>query len=405
MHTDPDRCLTLQVSALGNRVGGIAMQDDGPVVFIRGALPGETVRARVTSTGKRHLDAELVTILSSCDEREEPFCPLHGECGGCSLQHLEYPAQLFWKGKWIEKAFNRFSDFSVDGVIPSPLSGGFRNRVTFCVSGGRPCLHAFRGDPVPVKDCPALDPAGRTLLGEIWRTGVPSGVETISIRCSRATGQTLVEVVGPVRDLPKSWGAVYERSIGLRGAQLTERLLEWNFPVPPGGFFQVNTGAAELLLGKVLEYAKGENILDLYGGVGTFGIPLAARGARVESVETCAGAVDSAREAARINWAGGFSSHAERDGSFLTRAVSRGRVYDTVILDPPRAGAGPGIMEMINRVAPHRVIYVTCNPFTAARDAAVLVERGFHLKKAVPVDMFPHTDHVETLLILERNPV
>lgn len=405
MVTDSDGCLNLKVSSLGNRVGGIALQDDGPVVFVRGALPGETVRVRVTSSGKRHLDAELVTIMSSCPERVEPFCPLHGVCGGCSLQHLEYAAQLFWKKKWIEKAFHWFSGFSLEEVVPSPLTDGFRNRVTFCISGGKPCLHAFRGDPVPVKDCPAMDSAGRAVLREIWRTGVPAGVETISVRCSRFTGQTLVEVVGSVSGLPESWGAVYERRRGLMGAQLTERLLKWDFPIPPGGFFQVNTRAAEFLLEKVLEHAAGQTILDLYGGAGTFGVPLAAGGARVESVETCLSAATSAREAARMNGAAAFRSVAERDEIYLARAVSRGKVFDTVILDPPRAGAGPGIMGMIDKVAPHRVIYITCNPFTAARDMAVLVERGFHLKKAVPVDMFPHTDHVETLLLLERNRV
>ncbi len=406
MATDPDGFLTLKVSSLGNRVGGIALQDDGPVVFIRGALPGETVKVRVASTGKRHLEAELVTILSPCPERVEPICPLHGVCGGCSLQHLEYSAQLFWKRKWIEKAFFGLGGFSLDDVVPSPLSDGFRNRVTFCVSGGKPCLHAFRGDPLPVKDCPALYPAGRAVLGEIWRTGVPSGVESIAIRCSRSTGQTLVEVVGSLRGaLPERWGAVCERGRVPGASRLTERLLGWDFPIPPGGFFQVNTPVAELLLERVLDSAAGETILDLYGGAGTFGVPLAARGARVDSVESCPQAAEAAREAAGINGARGFRSFAERDEPFLTRAVSRGTSYDTVILDPPRAGAGPGIMKQLDRVARHRIIYITCNPFTAARDTAVLAERGFHLKNAVPVDMFPHTDHVETMLVLERNQV
>jgi len=268
MATETDGCLTLKVSSLGNRVGGIALQDEGPVVFVRGALPGETVKVRVTATGKRHLDAELVTIISPCPERVEPFCPLHGVCGGCSLQHLDYRTQLFWKKKWIEKAFHGFSGFTLEEVVPSPLADGFRNRVTFCVSGGKPCLHAFRGDPVPVQDCPALNSTGRAVLREIWKTGIPSGVETLSVRCSISTGQSLVEVAGSVRGLPVSWGTVYERSMGIRGAQLTERLLEWNFPIPPGGFFQVNTRAAEILLDKVLEQAEGETILDLYGGVG-----------------------------------------------------------------------------------------------------------------------------------------
>gem|GEM_PF-6075034 len=141
-------------------------------------------------------------------------------------------------------------------------------------------------------------------------------------------------------------------------------------------------------------------------GSGTFGVPLAARGGPCgKRGDMPPPAAAAAETAAGINGAAGFRSFRERDESFLARAVSRGKVFDTVVLDPPRAGAGPGIMEMVNKVAPHRVIYITCNPFTAARDAAVLVERGFHLKKAVPVDMFPHTDHVETMLLLERNPV
>lgn len=405
MSTDSKELLSLTVSSLGNRVGGIALQDDGPVVFVRDALPGETVLVRLTSSGKRHLESELVSVVSPSPERVEPFCPLYGVCGGCSLQHLGYAAQLFWKRKWIEKAFREFSGLRIEGVAPSPLEDGFRNRVTFCVSGGKPCLHAFRGDPVPVRDCPALYSAGRAMLQEIWETGIPRGVESVVVRCSRSTGRTLVEVVGPASTLPESWRPAYGRRMGLRGEQLTERLLEWEFPVPPGGFFQANTGAAELLLERVLEYSAGETVLDLYGGVGTFGIPLAVRGACVDSVESCAQAAASAGKAASMNGAEGFRSFPERDASYLTRAVSRGMSFDTVILDPPRAGAGPGIMEMIARVARSRVIYVTCNPFTAARDAAVLSERGFHLKKAFPVDMFPHTDHVETVLLLERNPL
>lgn len=405
MTTDTEGMLTLTVSSLGNRVGGIALQDEGPVVFIRNALPGETVSARPVSSGKKHLDAELIAILSPSPERVEPFCPHYGVCGGCSLQHLDYAAQLFWKKKWVEKAFREFKGLQTGMVAPSPLADGFRNRVTFCVSGGKPCLHAFRGDPVPVGDCPALYPAGRAVLGEIWRTGVPAGVESISVRCSRSTGRTLVEVAGTVGSLPESWGTVYGRTLGLRGEPLTERLLEWVFPIPTGGFFQVNTGAAEILLERVLECSSGGSVLDLYGGAGTFGVPLAARGALVESVESCTQSAASAEKAAVMNRADGFRSFAERDASFLAKAVSRGKVFDTVILDPPRAGAGPGIMAMIDRVAGRRVVYITCNPFTASRDTAVLVQRGFSLENVFPVDIFPHTDHVETVLLLERNQI
>ncbi len=400
-----DLPLTLNVVSLGNRVGGIARPDDGPAVFIPGALPGETVKARIVTRRKNHCEAILLEVIEPSPERVSPFCPLHGKCGGCSLQHLEYGSQLFWKRRWIQKALNSFPECTIDGVTPSPETRGFRNRVTFDVIEGMPCLHAYRGDPFPVQDCPALDSSGRVVLGEILRTGVPAGVNTISIRCSNHTGGTLVEVDGKADGLPDAWGPARSEKSAPGTNQLIERLLKWTFPIPPGGFFQVNTPAAELLLGAVLEHATGGKTLDLYGGAGTFGIPLACRGAPVESVETNMNAANAARAAAAMNGATGFKSFCESDASFLSRACRAGRSFDTVILDPPRAGAGAAIMEMLARVSRGMIIYISCNPFTAARDLAVLAAVGFGLKKAMPVDMFPHTDHVETVLLLERTGV
>lgn len=401
MSTDP--ILELEVVSLGNRVGGIARPGNGPAVFVRGALPGERVLARVTAVKRHHVEAELLDVLSSSSERRTPFCPLHGACGGCSLQHLSYPHQLLWKQRWVSKALGRFTDASPDQVLPSPETVGHRNRVTFHVSGGVPCLHAFRGDPLPVQDCPALDEAGRSVLGRILRTGIPSGVESITVRCSKDTRATFAEVEGTASHVPESWGPGHGPMFGTRGALLTERLLEWVFPIPPGGFFQVNTRAAELLLRIVMENSRGDRILDLYGGAGTFGIPLASRGATVESVEINGGSVAAGEAAALLNGVTGFRSIRERDDVYISKAVSRRENFTTAILDPPRAGAGAKVTGMLRRLSVPRIVYVSCNPFTAARDIETLLGGGFRLEKIIPVDMFPHSDHVETVLVLERN--
>lgn len=403
MPTASDPLLELDVLSLGNRVGGIARPVDRPAVFVRGALPGEKVLARVTSGKSRHLEAELVEVITPSAGRRTPFCPLHGTCGGCSLQHLDYSEQLLWKRKWVQKALGRFIEGPIDHVLPSPETLGHRNRVTFAASGGRPCLHAFRGEPLPVSDCPALCSSGRAVLGEILRTGIPEGAVSVAVRCSKHTGATFVEVEGSASHVPECWGPAHASGMGTRGTPLSERLLEWVFPIPPGGFFQVNTGAAEVLLSVVMDNAKGQRILDLYGGAGTFGVPLAARGAIVDSVETNEGSVKAGAAAAALNGVSGFRSIRESDHDYISKALSRRESFTTVILDPPRAGAGTRVMGMLGRLDVQRIVYVSCNPFTAARDIDTLLGGGFRLEKILPVDMFPHTDHVETVLVIERN--
>jgi len=390
------------VVSLGNRVGGIARPPDGPAVFIRGALPGEKVLAKTVSERKSHVEAELVEVIEPAPERVEPYCPMHSRCGGCPLQHLDYGHQLKWKKTWVEKALRGFPEASVEDALPSPQTAGFRNRATFLAVQGKPCFHAFRGNPISVTDCPALAPEGRNVLKSLCESEIPFGVESVSIRCSLYSRGTTVEIQGEAHSIPDTWGAVWGEGVTPRGAPFQEKLLDWVFPIPFGGFFQVNTRAAEKLLSTVLESARGERILDLYGGVGVFGVPLAARGASVDSVEINGNASGAANEAASLNGVRGFRALQERDSTYLSKALSSRRRYDTVILDPPRAGAGIRVMRMLHKLSSSRIVYVSCNPFTAARDMMILLEGGFDLKKASPVDMFPHSDHVETVFLLER---
>jgi 23S rRNA (uracil1939-C5)-methyltransferase len=408
-----DGLLELTIGALGNRVGGIA--SGGPVgtVFVPGALPGEKVTCRITSMKKTFADAELVDVLETSPERVIPFCALHGECGGCSLQHLEYAAQLRWKKIWVERALDRggIRHPEVAEVLPSPLASGYRNRVSFDITGGKPAMHRFRGDLMPVDGCPLLNSRG-SIAFESVRGMDLSGFSRVSVRASDATGEAMIEFHGVLPrtvppSLPRSAGlaAAWESEGRWRtsppGVLLHERLLDCIYHVAPGGFFQVNTGAAGKLVTLVLEACQeAGSVLDLYGGQGTFAVPLAMRGAAVDSVEIAEEATIAGRRSAEANGAVTARFVTASAEGFLTAALRDRTAWDTVILDPPRSGLEDGIAGMLRTVTSRSLIYVSCNPFSMARDLRVLTNGGWALRSVCPVDMFPQTDHVETVATL-----
>lgn len=377
------------IESLGNRVGGIARPEGFPAVFVRGALPGEHVRIRITAEKKSYNEAEILSLENPSSHRVQPFCPLYGVCGGCSLQHLDYPRELHWKRKWIEKALRDLDFPEVSPVAASPLQERCRNRVTFDVTRGRLTLHAFRGDPVPVDLCPLMNDNSRKALEELNSSDYSRGVSRVSVRGSENTCHRGVEFFNGTKWSGKN--TVREKLNGLL------------FPVPPGSFFQVNTLAAEILVNTVTGMVPGNGgrVLDLYGGVGTFGVPLALRGFSVESVEMNTQASSGCREAGVLNDvpSGLLESVNLRDRNFLSSALNER--YDVLITDPPRAGMGIRTSRQIRRLAPDRIIYVSCNPFSAARDIAILLESGYRITQVAPVDLFPRTDHVETVFLLE----
>lgn len=403
----PDK---VTIDSLGNRVGGIARPADCPAVFVRGALPGETVTISPAAVRKNYIEADIVSIDRSSPDRREPFCPHYAKCGGCSLQHLDYSAQLHWKRIWVQKAIKGLEPPEVQQTLPSPNQTGYRNKVTFDVENGRLCLHGFRSDPVPVDSCPLMNPGAADTLRRVIAAGLPPGLRRISIRASEFTDSSSVELIGSQGGLTEiQHSSVFEEVRGewkcLSGRVMHENLAGIVFPVPPGGFFQVNTRAAELLINTVLRMVSKDSrsILDLYGGVGTFGVPLARMGFSVESVELNQYASQACREAAALNDLkhGDLAVFNMSDASFLADAAKRGKVFDTVIVDPPRSGMGVKVTAQMKHLAPSRIIYISCNPFSASRDIAVLIGGGYRLTKVLPVDMFPHTDHVEAVFLLE----
>lgn len=400
--------LLLEVDSLGNRVGGISRRRGEKTVFVRGALPGELVLCRPVSEKKSFAEAELLEVRRPSPHRTAPSCPHYSWCGGCSLQHLLYQRQLHWKREWVRNALSRRG---IDGCEPSPTVAspavmGYRNRVTFEVTGGVPGLHAFRGDPRPVDGCPLLPERGNAILERL--AGTDLGVfGRVAVRSSTGTVSDRVELYGagegaPELPLPEGVSLAWERGgrWKSRGPGLRERLAGVELEVPPGGFLQVNTGAAELLVSMVAGMCGADPVLDLYAGVGTIGLTLAAGGRRVLCVERSSRAVRCGRRAAGRQDIGTVEFRASRARSFLVEAVRGRTAFGTVVADPPRSGLGTRVARLLRRLRAPRVIMVGCDPFAMAGDLEVLLEGGYRLDGVRPLDLFPQTDHVETVALL-----
>lgn len=406
--------IVVRISSLGNDVGGVSPGTDRKTMFVRGALPGELVRCRPEKESGSFIRAELLEVLEPSPHRTRPLCSHHGVCGGCSLQHLDYPRQLYWKRQWVLRALSRtgieFREDAVSDTLSSPGLMGYRNRVSFDMTPDGPGLHMLRGDPIPVQRCPLLNETGSGIFSRLAGRHM-DGCGRISVRASDRTSGAMVEYSSmPSGGLPDlgcgvisawrnegSWK--YEGEV----SRFTEELLGLTFVISAGSFFQVNTDSAEILVRNVLDRLPTQGrILDLYGGCGTFALPAASAGAEVVSVELDPGSSGDGAESASENGLSGVEFITCRARNYLHDTVKGGTGWDAVIVDPPRAGLGVRDSRLLRRVDASRIIYVSCNPFSLGRDLAIICERHWKVAGITPVDMFPQTDHVETVTELRR---
>ena len=433
--------ITLDIESLAYGGDAIAHLEDGRTAFVRGAVPGDTVEAEVTEDHGRFVRARTVSVVESSADRVEPRCPYFGVCGGCSWQHVAYPAQLAAKRRMVVDALTRIghvagADDLVAPTVPSPAQYGYRNKVEFVVdvSTGRPRIGFHRAGSeefVPVEEClllpekyrrspKALGGALRYIAGEqdlgLTRVGLRVGVNTRDAEVAlwgapgpfprRPVATTLgqaLRTTSLVRVLVK--GPAKERKIAgvevLSGkGAWRERLLGTTMTVSAPSFFQINTRAAESLVSLALESlgADGsDRVLDLFAGAGTFTLPLAEKAGEVVAVESASSAVRDLRRNLEDEglWADVIGGDAGRELPAI------GRV-DLALVDPPRAGLQPEAVGALAQTRARRIAYVSCDPATLARDAAGLAERGYALTRATPVDLFPQTFHVETLALFER---
>jgi 23S rRNA (uracil1939-C5)-methyltransferase len=387
------------------------------VVFASGGLPGERV---LVALGERHAAyarGVVVEVLEASPERVPPRLP---GADHMPWQHIAYPAQLRFKRQILADQLAKIGGLAgvtVEETVPAARPWGYRNSARLHGDGARLGYYAAgTRDLQPIDSDPLLLPVLNQALAALWAAAGETRLfpREVLLRASETYGYALGVIGGPgdLRLLAARWRARCPQLAGvlwgapvplevLGAGWLVEELGGVAFSLHPTTFFQVNVGAAEALLRLTragLEL-RGERLLDLYCGAGAFALPLAAQAGQVLGVEEGAGAVEDARRSAEENGIANVRFEVGRAEDVLGRFDEP---FDTVVLDPPRRGCHPRALEHLLRLAPARIVYVSCHPATLARDLKILAAGGYRMESVRPVDLFPQTAHVESVTVLMR---
>ena len=458
MPLQKNQILTLHIERLSSDGSGVAHSADGEAVFVPGTAPGDEARVRIVKDCGRYAFGILDELLTPSPDRIPVDCPVAGPCGGCSLRHLDYAAELRAKQESVADAFRRIGGLEVPvlDILPSPEVDRYRNKVQFPVGvdkNGVPCIGFYAGRThriVPCPDCklqpgvlneignalcaffaqqgirPYDEQSGKGLVRHIFlRRGAHSGQIMVCLVCTRAKLPHAEQLCTALREQFPAISTILlnvnakntnvilgsENHILYGPGYIEDTLCGVPVRLGPLSFYQVNTLAAERLYGVAAQYAQltpDDALLDLYCGMGTIGLSMADQCRELIGVEIVPEAIESAKaNAARMGEAVVAKSRffCADAGQAATQLAAEGLHPDIVMLDPPRKGCDEATLSAVVRMAPRRVVYVSCNPATAARDAAWLEQKGYYAEKVQPVDLFPRTKHVETVVLLSKGEV
>jgi 23S rRNA (uracil1939-C5)-methyltransferase len=418
--------LTVTIESLAYGIFGVARTDEG-VVLVPGTVPGDVARVRVVARKRDHREAEVLDVLRPSPERRTPPCPYVPECGGCSWQHVSRRAQLEAKERIVRDALVRIGGFDpraldLRSIIPCD-EWAYRHRLSLRVGGEqRLGFYQHRSHRlVEVAACRIADAAVNLHLAAArdWLRGVSTEVRRLEIASAR---DARVAFVGNAEGAFRHDEAYHERFLrthptvsgivlfgkGWRrafGKPLVDVEVEQGLVLETrGGFTQVNPAGNRRLVETVIELgspASSDRVLDLYCGAGNFTLPLARRAAAVLGVE--GDPVSAAQARHNADRAGlGNCRFVQQDASIAARGLAAAAErYSLVVLDPPRSGA-PDVVDHLPALVAERMIYVSCNPATLARDLRRLAAHGFEIGPVQPIDLFAQTHHVETVVRLDR---
>ncbi len=455
MPLQKNQILILRIERLSSDGSGVAHSADGEAVFVPGTAPGDEARVRIVKDCGRYAFGILDELLTPSPDRIPVDCPVAGPCGGCSLRHLDYAAELRAKQESVLDAFRRIGGLEVPvlDILPSPEVDRYRNKVQFPVGvdkNGAPCIGFYAGRThriVPCPDCklqpgvlneignalcaffaqqgirPYDEQSGKGLVRHIFlRRGAHSGQIMVCLVCTRAKLPHAEQLCTALREQFPAISTILlnvnakntnvilggENHILYGPGYIEDTLCGVPVRLGPLSFYQVNTLAAERLYGVAAQYAQltpDDTLLDLYCGMGTIGLSMADQCRELIGVEIVPEAIESAKaNAARMGETVAAKSRffCADAGQAATQLAAEGLHPDIVMLDPPRKGCDEATLSAVVRMAPRRVVYVSCNPATAARDAAWLEKNGYHAEKVQPVDLFPRTKHCEAVLLLTK---
>ncbi|MBR3935587.1 MAG: 23S rRNA (uracil(1939)-C(5))-methyltransferase RlmD [Oscillospiraceae bacterium] len=440
-----------EITAVTNEGSGVSRYE-GMVVFTPFTAPGDTAKIKIAKVGKTCIYGELDSVLKPSQNRIDPDCEVFGECGGCSLRHMSYEAELFEKTNWVKDHVQRIGGFDIEPLptIPSPKTEEYRNKAIYQAGKdekGNPVFGFYRKKSHDVMDCRncRLQPKEFTdILAaveffvkqnkiSVYDEKTHSGLlRAVYIRKGEVTGEIGVclvingdkipgekllvsllstqfkNIVSIVLNTNKErtnvvLGRKSKTIFGKNG--ITDVLCGVTVDISPAAFYQVNHSGAEKLYGVAADFADlsgGELVLDLYCGAGTIGLSMADKAAKLIGVEIVPEAIENAKINAKRMGVENAEFICGDAGAAAAELEKRGTAPDVIILDPPRKGCSEDTLEAVAKMAPKRVVYVSCNTATMARDFKILDELGYKPVKVQPVDMFPRTAHVEGVGLLER---
>lgn len=439
----------VEVTGEGYEGEGVARIDNYPI-FIHGAIIGEKVKIKIVKVKKKFAFGKLVDVINESKDRVVPVCPIYNKCGGCSLQHFSYSAQLNFKTNRVKDVLQRIGkikDYTLHDTIGMENPYRYRNKVQLPVGGEEKNIKIGFYAPrshniIEVKECYIQKEVADKviLLTKNWmekfnikpyneekNTGL---VRHIMVRCGFKTDEIMVAIVTNKKVLPHKDEFVKTISENIEGIKsivqnvnskktnvilgnecitlygedhISDYIGEFKFNISPLSFFQVNPIQTQVLYNKALEYAnlKGdETVFDAYCGTGTISLFLSQKAKMVYGVEIIKEAIENAEQNAKENNIDNVHFSVGKSEEVIPELINKGIKADVVVVDPPRKGCDEKLLKAISDMKPSRVVYVSCDPSTLARDLNIMENSGYKVQEVQPVDMFPETGHVECVVLM-----
>ena len=442
--------IELQITSMGSSGEGVGKLD-GFAIFVPGALVGEIVKVQITLVKKSYATGRLVQVVVKSSQRQKPLCEVFYKCGGCQLQHLTYEGQLAIKRQQVQDALERighFKNIEVQPVLADPKPLYYRNKMLCPIASQDGLKIGFYKNAtheiVDIKKCYIQSEANNQILNAIrnwihkYKVSIyneQSGkglLRHILGRVSASTGEVMVGLVCTQKSLPNKEELIetlrmnipnlasviqninsYRTNVVLGEhtrvlygkPAIADKIGNFEFNISAASFFQVNTAQANVLYQTALEFADlsgQEHVIDLYCGIGTISLFLAKKAKMVWGIELSSVAVENAKENAMRNQIGNVEFNCA-DATVAMAKLAKKKNIEVIVLDPPRAGCDKQVLEHILQIAPKKIVYVSCNPASLARDMRILADSGeYELAKVQPVDMFAQTSHVECVALMSR---
>ncbi|MBU5455295.1 23S rRNA (uracil(1939)-C(5))-methyltransferase RlmD [Caproiciproducens sp. MSJ-32] len=444
----------LDIVGTGYEGEGIAKIKGYPI-FIDGAIEGEKVRALIVKVKKNFAYGKLIEVIEASEDRVEPKCQYYKRCGGCSVQHMNYNKQLKYKHERVKDCISKIGGLDENlvkfpigmekperyrnkvqlpvGIVKGKLSIGFYAPRSHNIIDLDSCLIQDKVADIVTKivrewmEKYNIDPA--SIDGIFNKKGL---IRHIMIRRGFKTNEVMVVLVSTDEKVPYINELIEElkenidglksivlninkaetnvilgqKCISLYGEDtITDYIGEFKFNISPLSFFQVNPKQTEVLYRKALEYAGltgEETVFDAYCGTGTITLFLSQKAKKVYGVEIIEEAIHNARKNANSNSVDNAEFFVGKSEEVIPNLINEGIRPEVIVVDPPRKGCDIKLLDAIGEAKPERIVYVSCDPSTLARDLKILTEKGYEVKEVQPVDMFPHTSHVETVVLIEK---